>query len=367
MTNCAVCPSSQCINRSTIGLPPASTSSQTLPSSGLSNNSGLIGGIVGGLAGVGILIGIGVYCYIKRAKKKRKLPFAFTDGGMGIMSQEKFQPHPSVAATLTQQQPQQQQPSEPNRYISLSELASSSSPAFPTSPTLQYNTNRSNMVVSPISNNNIYNQSTSVHDVPVHNNNNNNNRNSINTNSTHFITELMPSPVNNIPVVPEEFEERIAIQNKRISQILNNNPRLSRGSAFNQPAPPLPVIENRMSGVSFTTDDESEYDDDDRSVSSHQPQLAVRSGPQSASQAVQVTRAKAQIMRVNSVRSNNGGGGGGLGRSDSVRTILTSVHVPPVLPQLDLASDSIFTDSFPATPNNRSVTTIEDPFVDTKK
>lgn len=401
MTNCAVCPSSQCINRATIGLPPVPTSSQSSASNNGSSNSGLIGGIVGGLAGVGVLIGIGVFCYIKRAKKKRKLPFAFTDGGMGIMSQEKFQSYPpgTAAGTLTQHQNRSviSPASEPtSRYISLSELANNN--ISPT--TMQY---RSNLVPPPTPQHNYTNQSTtSVHDVSTVNTNNINHnhnhihneeaiyRNSIsnnqqinaNSSTTSHYTELSPAPLVPAATVPEEFEERIAIQNKRISQILNSNPRLSRGSAFNQPQqPPLPITENRMSGISFTTtDDDSEYDDDDRSVSStNQPKQAVLRSrsvyqqPQSATQAVQVTRAKAQIMRVNSVRSNaggagNGNGGGGLGRSDSVRTILTAVNTPPpTIPQLDLASDSLFTESFPATPNNRSIATLEDPFLDTKK
>lgn len=375
MTNCAVCPASQCMNRRALGLPPlpSSNSDSQSSTSGSSNNSGLIGGLVGGLVGLGILIGIGIYFYIRRAKKKRKLPFAFTDGGMGIMSQEKFQPPPTMASTLAQHNRSVVSTSEPtSRYIGLSELSSPTSPTS-TIPSSTGQQNRSIVhPVSPTSNNN------NNHDNNVYNNkqsspNDNNNDsllvppNKSSTTLSNFAdnSSIMASPImgNSLipPVIPEEFEEKIAIQNKRISQILHNNPRISRTSYTPQTQP-----ESRFSGMSYTTDEDSEFDDDDKSIASSVTRQAVAQTrspyqPQLATQAVQVTRAKAQIMRVNSVRTNNGGSG--LGRSDSVRTILTSVSPPPTLPHLE-SNDSSVADSFPSTPNNRSFPN-EDPFLDT--
>jgi hypothetical protein len=62
------------------------------------------------------------------------------------------------------------------------------------------------------------------------------------------------------------------------------------------------------------TIDEDEDDDDDMSSRHHS---VISTGQQASHHAVQVTRAKPQILRVNTVRVND------LKRGDSVRTILT--------------------------------------------
>ncbi|RCI04229.1 hypothetical protein CU098_003480 [Rhizopus stolonifer] len=116
--------------------------------------------------------------------------------------------------------------------------------------------------------------------------------------------------------IPEEFEESIALQNKRISQILHNNPRMSQRSSY-----------NRNSALSYATStDDSHYDGDKRDSTSTTSSRARDSQPTqpqvaTAVQVVQVTRAKPQIMRVNSVRQSVMSNG--LSRSNSVRTILT--------------------------------------------
>jgi hypothetical protein len=70
MSDCAVCPASRCISSSAIGLAPTAQTK--------SNNGPMIGGIVGGLLGLGLVLGLGVYCYLKRSKSSGKLPIMFT-------------------------------------------------------------------------------------------------------------------------------------------------------------------------------------------------------------------------------------------------------------------------------------------------
>ncbi|GAA5805391.1 hypothetical protein HPULCUR_010907 [Helicostylum pulchrum] len=321
MMGCGVCPKPACVPRKAIGAPPKQTITEIK-----SDNSGMIGGIVGGLLGLGIVVCAGVYLYIKRGKKKRKLPFTFTDGSANaasMMSQDQFHPnsppltpHPGVVAALSQHQREthsqrDSQQQHPRKLIGLAELASM--PSLPT-------TSRTNSFHTALSNN---------------------------TNEQFTIIS---------PTVPEEFEEKIALQNKRISHILNNNPRLSQ-------LQPLPTYtSNRNSDLSYTTDDDSEYEFE------HRPVVVLQRKP--TVQAVQVNRAKPQIMRVNSVRSSVHGG---LNRSDSVRTVLTAVTPSPadrdsfmgLPPSIPTARDSL-TDQFPPTPTNRSFV-IEDPFHDDEK
>lgn len=312
MTLCKVCPPSVCMNRVSMGIPPLVESNTK---SGSLTSGGMIGGIVGGLLGLGLLVCLGVYLYIRRGKKKGKLPFAFTSGSG--KNQEQFHhtatppsiPHPGAIAALSHQHNEQQQ------GRGLEELDA----LFPRP------TNKS-LLSSPLGLNSI--------NTPLFNNSDTNN----------VILPTAPTTT-----VPEEFEERIALQNKRISHILNNNPRLSQHQAtFSQIQTNFDNSNrNRNSTMSYTTDEDSEYDYDDRISVARQ----VRPSTPTA-QAVQVNRAKPQIMRVNSVRTSTGGG---LNRSDSVRTILTIASPLPIVED-DLA------DQFPQTPNNR----IEDPFQDKK-
>lgn len=291
MTECGVCPQAMCLTTSAA---PSSTSSSTSSSS---NDTGaIVGGIVGGLVGLGIIIGIAVYCYFKRHKKLNgKLPFAFSSTNTvprTVQQQEKQAPHPAVIAALAHQ----------NDRLSQS-----------------YNKNISNRQ------------------------------------SIHSLNDLNTTTINT-PATQEddEFEKRIALQNKRISEILLANPRLS------STGPPLPT--SRVSSAYYTTDEESDMDDR-KSVSTIESTAVVRTvTPQSSVAVVQVVRAKPQIMRVNSVKSN-----GGLSRNDSVRTVLTAVTPSEnnlAIPQVKEEEDDEINE-FPTTPNNQSFATAEDPFHDT--
>ncbi|KAG2229610.1 hypothetical protein INT48_007034 [Thamnidium elegans] len=358
MKSCGQCPASTCMARSVLGLPPKQTIAEVK-----SDNSGMIGGIVGGLLGLGIVICAGVYLYIKKGKKKGKLPFAFTDGsvnGTNMMSQDQFHPsslpltpHPGVIAALSQHQRESHsqqfyqrdsQQQQPRKFIGLAELASVSS--RPTTP-----------------------GANSFHSLPT-TPRTNSFHTALSNNTNEHLTVISPTTPT---TVPEEFEEKIALQNKRISHILNNNPRLSQL----QPQPLPSYAGNRNSDLSYTTDDDSEYEFE------HRPVVVLQRKP--TVQAVQVSRAKPQIMRVNSVRSSVNGG---LNRSDSVRTILTAVTPSPAFrdsltgqfpstptvrdsltgqfPATPVTQDDSLTNQFPSTPTNRSFV-IEDPFHDDEK
>lgn len=285
----------------------------------------MIGGIVGGLIGLGVLVFLGVWLYLRRGKKKGQLPFAFTNrSGISHLGQYPTSPPPTPHSTMAAGLGHQRQRSRESD-MSLRDRSIPSSP-------LGLNSNNT----------------------PLY----------INTNTNNVTS---PTTVTAIPAVPEEFEERIALQNKRISHILNSSSRISHQNSprsSHQSSPRLPHQSsprlsqhqgtfsqiqsnfdnggpsNRNSAMTFTTDEDSEYDYDDQIIVAKK----IRAVP--AAQAVQVNRAKVQIMRVNSVRSTTGG----LNRSDSVRTIISP------LVEDDLA------DQFPPTPNNR----IEDPFQDKK-
>ncbi|KAG2213545.1 hypothetical protein INT47_009219 [Mucor saturninus] len=295
MTQCGICPPSVCLNRAAMGIPPLVKEAKPA-----SNNSGMIGGIVGGLVGLGLVVALAVYLYIRRGKKKGQLPFAFTNrSGMSQDQQLHYQqasppttPHPGVVAALSHQ-----------HHNSLD-----MSPRSPLPPPHALNT-----INTPLFNN-------------------------TNTNGDDIST-IAPITTTTT-TVPQEFEERIALQNKRISHILNNNPRLSQHQATfaqiqtNFDSGPS----QRNSTMTYTTDDDSEYD--------YEEKITVASRQQAPAAAVQVNRAKPQIMRVNSVRKS----GIGLNRSDSVRTIITPMA------EDDLANQ------FPQIPSHR----IEDPFQDKK-
>jgi hypothetical protein len=70
----------------------------------------------------------------------------------------------------------------------------------------------------------------------------------------------------------------------------------------------------------YTVNDEEDDDDDDMSSRHHS---VISTGQQASHHAVQVTRAKPQILRVNTVRVND------LKRGGSVRTILTKSDEEP--------------------------------------
>lgn len=307
MTDCGICPALLCMSRTALGLPPLATSSDVSSSDqGSSNETGvLVGGILGGLVGFGILVGIGIYCYIKK-NKRGKLPFAFTSGNAShiVQSQEKFHqshlqspqqvtPHPAVIAALSHQSTITTTSSS-SRYIGLANLANGGHLQRQPSMT---STANNHVIQTPLYN-------TDTH-----------------TNTTSSNTSTSNTAITGN--VPEEFESKIALQNKRISEILYNNPRLSQ-----QPQPlPQPHIQHAQQRYSAytTTDDDFDDDEEDRrstlSTSTTQSNYLPQTATATSLQAIQVARAKPQIMRVNSVKSTSG-----LNRSESVRTVLTAIE-----------------------------------------
>ncbi|KAG2211541.1 hypothetical protein INT46_006557 [Mucor plumbeus] len=310
MTDCGICPALLCMSRTSLGLPPITTTSASDQNS--SNDTGvLVGGIVGGLVGFGILVGIGIYCYIKKSKRG-KLPFAFTNGNAShiVQSQEKFHqqhfqtphevtPHPAVIAALSHQSSINS--SSSSKYIGLADLANGENNS---------NLQRQKHMSSTINTNATTVTRFNAIQTPLYNTNNTNN----NTSTITSITTPTPITSN----VPEEFESKIALQNKRISEIMYNNPRLS------QQQPHVQHVQQRFSTYT-TTDDEFEDEEDRKSTlstSTTQSNYLPQTATTASVQAFQVSRAKPQIMRVNSVKSTSGG----LKRSDSVRTVLTAIE-----------------------------------------
>lgn len=320
MTDCGVCPALLCMSRTSLGLPPIATTSASDQST--SNDTGvLVGGILGGLLGFGILVGIGIYCYIKKSKRG-KLPFAFTSGNAShiVQNQEKFHqqqfqtpqrvtPHPAVIAALSHQSSINS--SSSSKHIGLADLANGgNSSNLQRQRSMSSTTNANATTVTRFN----------AIQTPLYNTNNTNN-------NTSTITTTTSTSISN---VPEEFESKIALQNKRISEIMYNNPRLS------QQQPHVQRAQQRFS--TYTTTDDEFDDEDDRkstlSTSTTQSNYLPQTATTASVQAFQVSRAKPQIMRVNSVKSTSDG----LKRSDSVRTVLTAIE--------DIQN-------FPATPAHR--------------
>ncbi|CEP17220.1 hypothetical protein [Parasitella parasitica] len=323
MTDCAVCPALLCMSRTSLGLPPiasiSSESSNADPNSSNNSTGTLIGGIVGGLVGFGILLGIGIYCYIKKNKRDR-LPFAFTSGNASYISQsqEKFHqqgrlqspqqviPHPAVIAALSQQSSIIS--SSSSKHRERANLASGNS--------IVMERQKSTPSATSVTAARLKTIQTPLYNID----------NSLSNANTDSTTTTTTSRLIN---VPEEFEPRIAGQNKRISKILNNNTRASQ--------PQMQHAQQRHSGYTSTDEDFDSEEEDRKSAfssSTVQSDYSPQTAKTASVQAIQVARAKPQIMRVNSVKSTNG-----LNRSESVRTILTVI-------------DDI--QDFPSTPENHS-------------
>ncbi|KAL7320546.1 hypothetical protein PS15m_000425 [Mucor circinelloides] len=344
MTDCGICPALLCVSRTALGLPPAATSGNASSNAdqGSSNETGvLVGGILGGLIGFGILVGIGIYCYIKK-NKRGKLPFAFTSGNAShiVQSQEKFHqshlqsqqqvtPHPAVIAALSHQS-SITTTSSASKYIGLANLANGGN--------LQRQISMS---------------STNNHAIqtPLYNT------------DTHTNTTLNNTSTTNSAItgnVPQEFESKIALQNKRISEILYNNPRLSQ-----QPQPhPQPQIQHAQQRYSaYTTTDDEFDDEEDRkstvSTSTTQSNYLPQTATATSLQAIQIARAKPQIMRVNSVKSS------GLNRSESVRTVLTAIEDIQDFPSTPTRNDTFVTTSTTVkTPSTNEDNPFEDKHAD---
>ncbi|GAN04008.1 hypothetical protein MAM1_0053c03464 [Mucor ambiguus] len=333
MTACGICPALLCMSRTALGLPPLATSSNASSNAdqGSSNETGvLVGGILGGLVGVGILVGIGIYCYIKK-NKRGKLPFAFTSGNAShiVQSPQQVTPHPAVIAALSHQSTITTTSSS-SRYIGLANLANGG------------NLQRQTSMISTTN----HAIQTPLYNTDTH----------INTNSNNTSTSNTAITGN----VPEEFESKIALQNKRISEILYNNPRLSQ-----QPQPlPQPHIQHAQQRYStYTTTDDDFDDDEDRkstlSTSTTQSNYLPQTATATSFQAVQIARAKPQIMRVNSVKSTSG-----LNRSESVRTVLTAIEDIQDFPSTPTRDEAPAATSTTTATAKATSTHEDDPFAD---
>lgn len=75
MVTCGVCPGSKCMSRAALGLPPINTTGPVANNNG--GSGALIGGIVGGILGFGLLLGGGVFLFLRNRRKKNALPLAF--------------------------------------------------------------------------------------------------------------------------------------------------------------------------------------------------------------------------------------------------------------------------------------------------
>ncbi|KAI7902402.1 uncharacterized protein BX663DRAFT_552325 [Cokeromyces recurvatus] len=325
MTTCGICPASRCMNRELLGLPPlpsttTDANSTNVHNSSTENNTGtLVGGIIGGLVGIGIILGIIIYGYLQRSKKQssrgKLLPFlAFSENNKKSQQQEQsITPHPAVIAALSHQR------------IS---------------------------VTNPLPN-------TKIKSIVLSNST---------ANGTHMTTTLNSN-------IPEEFESRIAFQNKRISEILSNNPRLSQLNSTTTTTTTTNTNNNNRNSIATTNENRNSSTFSVSTVDSSLHCQSIRENTPSV-QVIQVTRAKPQIMRVNSVRTiSETNNNGLLSRSASVRTILTVANnlsipleqVESKQQDINDTSDNEDIQKFPSTPNNRSfATTIteENPFHD---
>ncbi|ORZ22269.1 hypothetical protein BCR42DRAFT_165436 [Absidia repens] len=258
MSSCGQCPASKCMDKSALGISD-NNSSNNSNSDQSENNDGLIGGLVGGLVGGGIFISALAFCiYRYRKSSKSTLPIAF-----------------QTTTRYNQQQQLQQQ----RRQRSMSRESNT----FP----------RLSDVPRPMSE-------------------------STRDSACHSITSGV-IPIAYIP--PSHHMQQEAYHQQ--SQLYRTTSPMAPHS--NSSATPTTVISHSTTTTAvdnpfqdprhsqYTVDDD-EDDDDDMSSRHHS---VISTNQQASHHAVQVTRAKPQILRVNTVRVND------LKRGNSVRTILT--------------------------------------------
>ncbi|KAI8081447.1 uncharacterized protein BX664DRAFT_317334 [Halteromyces radiatus] len=259
MSNCGQCPASKCMSKEALGLSPSDSNSnngQDNNNNDNNDNGALIGGLVGGLLGGGILVGGLVYCIFQyRKKSKTTLPIAFH--------------------TTTRLHKQQQQQQHYNHHNSLNDFSDIPRP-------MSENTRDS---------------------------------------TCHSITSGV-IPIAYIPPSYHIQQEAYYQQQQRPhssssssstnSYMKSNQPWTTSSTATPHATSSNTAVENPFQDPRHSQYSIDDDDDDDMSSKHH----SMISTTQTASHhAVQVTRAKPQILRVNTVRD--------LKRGDSVRTILT--------------------------------------------
>ncbi|KAI9304319.1 hypothetical protein BJ944DRAFT_267025 [Cunninghamella echinulata] len=294
MTNCGQCPASKCVDQSSIvGISPNNGDNNNSNSDNNSNdndssNTALIGGLVGGLVAGGLIIGVLVFSLIKYRKNKRiTLPITFHS------SVQQYRKKDSV---LSQQMKESTRESAhsitsgviPIAYIPPSHHIQEESPykhhSIPSS-TLTSNNNSNN----------------------TDNNTNNNNNN---TNHSLWISNQQTETI-----ITPPLSAQLSIATPTSTLVNGNSSSLS---SPHHPYTSKTALENpfqdpRNTIYSLNSEDD-DYDDMD---SKHGSVVMVNKAQLASHQAVQVTRAKPQILRVNTVRVND------LSRGNSVRTILT--------------------------------------------
>ncbi|KAG0183000.1 hypothetical protein DFQ29_000811 [Apophysomyces sp. BC1021] len=251
MSQCGVCPASECISKSY--LYPSSNNNDSDSNDGGSNAS-LIGGIVGGLVGGGVLLAVAGYVGFRYKKKKNTLPLAFCGKSMPGKLEVGPQTREVMSGVI------------PVAYI-------------PPSRDIESN------------------DSLSEH-------------------------PQNPNPAATAPVYSKYMSMSTFHQTKKNSTWRPDDPFSDHHSTDEHKAG------TRRSSQFLSLGGRSEFDDDDDDLS-NRGSMASSVGhihtPVKATQAFQVTRAKPQILRVNTMRVD---GGGGLNRSGSVRTILTKEESP---------------------------------------
>lgn len=258
MSSCGQCPASKCMDKSALGIGNNSSNNNS-GGQNSENNGELIGGLVGGLVGGGLLIGALAFCvYRYRRTTKTSLPIAFQTTTRHNHQQQQ-----------QQQQRQRGMASENNAYPRLSDIPRPMSESTRDSACHSITSGVIPIAYIPPSHHmqqEIYQQD-----------------------QLYRTTSPMTAPPN-----PSATPTTMISHSTTTTAVANpfQDPRLSQ----------------------YTVGDDDDDDEDDMSSRHHS---IISTSQQASHHAVQVTRAKPQILRVNTVRVND------LKRGDSVRTILT--------------------------------------------
>ncbi|KAI7850492.1 hypothetical protein BDC45DRAFT_245581 [Circinella umbellata] len=302
MSNCGVCPASQCVSRSVLGggnSPPSASNTPTSSSgeendsnSGNSNGNGsLIGGLVGGLLGAGLVLSAAGYAGFRYKQKKNTLPFAFH--GKSTMSQQQSPSHSPTP------------PLSKTRSLTLPSHVSSSSPPM---ETISTSTNIPSMPMNNNSYSGEYDESSRqqvmsgvipIAYIPP-------SRQSTSPNQLQQ-QNINHRPADTIQEQQQQYDNAVAqsysvYSNKRTSHLTKQNSLQRHQSVLSTATDPFSDDHHSRNSM-LTTDDE---DDGRASISSSVVGHATTMSAIKATQAYQMQRAKPQIMRVNTVRVNNG-------------------------------------------------------------
>ncbi|CAO3639980.1 unnamed protein product [Cunninghamella blakesleeana] len=261
---CGQCPASKCVSESSIlGVSPnnGNNNGNNGGNDDDNSNTALIGGLVGGLVAGGLIIGAIVFGLLKYRKNKRiTLPITFHSSVQKYANNKKD--------SISSQQ--------------MKESTRGSAQSFTSG-------------VIPI-----------AYIPPSHHIQEEEQQ------QQHHSISLSPSQQHHQPWISQEIENRSNISTPPLSAQLSTPTKTLVSSSYNNSKTTLenPFQDPRHTVYSLNSED----DDDDDDMSSKHDSM-VGKVQLASHQAVQVTRAKPQILRVNTVRD--------LSRGDSVRTIFT--------------------------------------------